>query len=97
MKIGIIGAIDVVRVLARRLALDGHEVHVAGLNGTEPMDVLHWVGAQVSDASRAVHEAKVVIFALPPFMMPDIPVGLFDQIPPEATVIDLSEFLQDSM
>ncbi|MCO5977984.1 NAD(P)-binding domain-containing protein [Ideonella oryzae] len=97
MKVGIIGAIDVVRVLARRLAMDGHEVHVAGLNGTEPMDDLHWVGAQMSDARQAVYEAKVVIFALPLSMMSDIPVGLFDQIPPEATVIDLSEFLQNFM
>lgn len=98
MKIGIIGTVDAGSALARRLIKDGHEVHVAGLHGTQDMGGLpRDMGDQVPDVSWAVHEAEVVIFALPLPMMLDVPAGLFDQIPPGAAVIDLSELLLDSV
>ncbi|SFD31525.1 hypothetical protein SAMN04515619_1393 [Collimonas sp. OK412] len=100
MKIGIIGTGNIGGTLARKLSAAGHDVRVANSSGIEGVRALaHEIGAEAKDVHGAVADADVIILAIPLPAMRELPAGLFDQAPPEATIIDTSNYypgLRDS-
>jgi predicted dinucleotide-binding enzyme len=100
MKIGIIGTGNIGGTLARKLSAAGHDVRVANSSGIEGVRALaHEIGAEAKDVHGAVADADVIILAIPLPAMRELPAGLFDQTPPEATIIDTSNYypgLRDS-
>jgi len=93
MRIGIIGAGGMGRVLARRLAKLRHRVSIANSRGPESLAALAVdVGAtsvSVVDVARA---GEVVILAIPTKAVADLPRGLFASVPSGVVVIDVGNY-----
>jgi predicted dinucleotide-binding enzyme len=72
MKIGILGAGNIGKTLARKLAQVGHDVKVANSRGPEtiPFDALEF-GARAITSAEAVQDVEVVILSINPRSLPD--------------------------
>jgi predicted dinucleotide-binding enzyme len=93
MSIGIIGAGDMGRILARHLAGLGHRVSIANSRGPESLAALaaeiNATPASVIDAARA---QDIVIIAIPTKAVVDLPRGLFENAPNGVVVIDIGNY-----
>lgn len=93
MRIGVIGAGNIGRTLARHLARLGHEVSIANSRGPETLTALAAaIGAtpvSVHDAARA---AEVVIVSIPEKAIVDLPRTLFADVPSSVVVVDTGNY-----
>jgi predicted dinucleotide-binding enzyme len=93
MRIGIIGAGSMGRILARHLAKGGHHVSIANSRGPESLTALAAeIGAtpvSVVDAARA---GEIVILAIPTKAVGDLPRALFANAPGSVVVIDIGNY-----
>lgn len=93
MKIGIIGAGNIGRVLTRRFREAGHEVLVANSRGPETLTELeHETGAVAVTPREAARGGDVVVVTIPESRIPDLPSDLFDGVPESTVVIDTGNY-----
>jgi predicted dinucleotide-binding enzyme len=92
LKIGILGAGNIGKTLARKLAAAGHDVKVANSRGPEtiPAEALEF-GARAVTAAEAVQDVEVVILSLPPTSFSKV-APLLAGLPAETVVIDTSNY-----
>jgi len=92
LKIGILGAGNIGKTLARKLAQAGHDVKVANSRGPETIaaDALEF-GARAVEAAEAVQDVEVVILSLPPTSFSKV-APLLAGLPAETVVIDTSNY-----
>src|SRR5437667_3892480 len=93
MRIGIVGAGSMGRILARHLVKLGHRVSIANSRGPESLTGLAAeIGAipvSVADAAKA---GEIVILAIPTKAVADLPRGLFANLPSSVVVIDIGNY-----
>jgi predicted dinucleotide-binding enzyme len=93
MRIGIIGAGSMGRVLARHLGRLGHHVSIANSRGRESLStVADETGATPVSVVEAAHFGEVVILAVPTKAVPDLPQALFTSVPGSVVVIDIGNY-----
>jgi 8-hydroxy-5-deazaflavin:NADPH oxidoreductase len=93
VNIGVIGAGGVGGTLARHLANLGHEVLIANSRGPESLVALAAeIGATPASVSEASRASDVVIFAIPTKAIPQLPDGLFHDVPESVAVVDTSNY-----
>ncbi len=93
MKIGIIGAGAMGRILARRLAKLGHHVSVANARGPESLTALAAeIGATAVSLVDAARTVDIVILAIPTKAVVDLPQGLFADVADSVIVIDIGNY-----
>jgi 8-hydroxy-5-deazaflavin:NADPH oxidoreductase len=93
MRIGIIGAGSMGRLLARPLANLGHYVSIANLRGPESLTALAAeIGATPVSVVDAAKAGEVVILAIPTKAVADLPRGLFADVPSDVVVIDIGNY-----
>ena len=91
--IGVIGAGSMGVILARHLVKLGHQVSIANSRGPESLTGLaaeiRATPVSVVDAAKA---GTIVIIAIPTKAVPDLPQGLFANIPSNVVVIDIGNY-----
>ena len=93
MRIGVIGAGGMGRVLARGLVRLGHGVSIANSRGAESLAALAVdVGATPVSVVDAANAGDVVILAIPTKAVPDLPRGLLANVPSRVVVIDVGNY-----
>ena len=93
MRIGIIGAGGMGRVLARRLAKLGHRVSIANSRGPESLAALALdVGATPVSVVDAAQAGDIVILAIPTKAVPDLPPRLLANVADNVVVIDIGNY-----
>jgi 8-hydroxy-5-deazaflavin:NADPH oxidoreductase len=92
MKIGLLGAGNIGKTLARRLAKAGHDVKVANSRGPEtiPQEVLEF-GALATTSADAVKNVEVVILSLNPNSFAQV-APLLQGLPKDVVIIDTSNY-----
>jgi predicted dinucleotide-binding enzyme len=92
MKIGIIGAGNIGRILAQRLARAGHDVSIANSRAPETVDASALsTGATAVWAANAATGADVVIVSVNFGQIPDM-AELIAKAPGDAVIIDTSNY-----
>ena len=93
MNIGIIGAGQIGGTLTRRLTALGHEVLVANSRGPETLtELAEQTGAAAASVREAVRDRDLVIVTIPERSIPELPDGLFADVPDETVVIDTGNY-----
>lgn len=93
MEIGIIGSGEVGGTLARLLAERGHQVSIANSRGPQSLTALAaGIGASPVSVADAARAAQIVIVAIPTKAVPDLPRGLFADVPGSVVVIDTGNY-----
>jgi 8-hydroxy-5-deazaflavin:NADPH oxidoreductase len=93
MRIGIIGAGDMGKILARRLAKLGHHVSIANSSGPESLTALAAeIGATPVSVVDAAQAGQIVILAIPTKAVAKLPRGLFANVPSSVVVVDLGNY-----
>ncbi len=92
LKIGILGAGNIGKTLARKLTQAGHDVKVANSRGPEtiPADAVEF-GARAVTAAEAVQDVEVVILSINPTSYSKV-APLFAGLPEETVVMDTSNY-----
>jgi predicted dinucleotide-binding enzyme len=92
MRIGIIGAGNIGRILAERLARAGHDVSIANSRAPETVDASALAtGATAVWSADAAKDADVVIVSVNFGQLPDV-AGLIAAAPADAVIIDTSNY-----
>lgn len=93
MRIGIIGAGNMGRAIARHCVRLGHNVSIANSRGPESLTAL---AAEIGAASVSVVDAanagEIVIIATPTKAILDLPRTLFANVPGSVVVIDIGNY-----
>jgi predicted dinucleotide-binding enzyme len=93
MNIGIIGAGEIGSCLAAKFIKLGHSVAIANSRGPESLQELaKETGAEAATVADAVKNKQVIIVAIPQKNIPDIPEGLFNDLPENVVVIDTGNY-----
>jgi predicted dinucleotide-binding enzyme len=93
MNIGIIGAGPIGSCLASKLVKLGHRVSIANSRGPATLKQLaEETGAEAATVEEAVQNKQVVIVAIPQKNIPDLPEGLFKDIPESTVVIETGNY-----
>ncbi|NOK36823.1 NAD(P)-binding domain-containing protein [Corallococcus exercitus] len=93
MKIGIIGAGLIGGTLARRWTQLGHEVSIANSRGPETLrELAKETGAKAVTVQEAAKAGEVVVVTIPQKAVPDLPKGLFANVPKDVVVIDTGNY-----
>jgi 8-hydroxy-5-deazaflavin:NADPH oxidoreductase len=93
MRIGIIGAGDMGKILARRLAKLGHHVSIANSSGPESLTALAAeIGATPVSVVDAAQAGEIVILAIPTKAVAELPRGLFANVPSSVVVVDVGNY-----
>ncbi len=93
MKIGIIGAGHIGGNLTRRLTEIGHDVEVANAHGPASLQELaRETGAKPVTVEQAVRGKDLIIVTIPEKNIPDLPKGLFQDVPKETAVVDTGNY-----
>ena len=89
MRIGVIGAGNIGRTLARHLAKLGHQVSIANSRGPESLNALAAeIGATPVSVVDAAKAGEIVIISIPEKAVADLPRELFAKVPSSVAVID---------
>jgi predicted dinucleotide-binding enzyme len=81
MQIGIIGAGNIGRTLARHLAKLGHQVSIANSRGPASLTALATeIGAVPVSVVDAANAADVVVISIPEKAIPELPRGLLAKV-----------------
>ena len=82
MKIGIIGAGAIGSVLAGKWAKNGHTVSLANSRGPDTLaDLATKLGVRAVSVEDAVKDVEVVVITIPQKNVPQLPEGLFRDVP----------------
>jgi hypothetical protein len=93
MNIGIIGAGNIGGTLTRRLSALGHHLSVANSSGPESLAGLaRETGAKAVTVREAVHAGELVVLTIPIGHVPDLPKGLFADVPDKTVVVDTCNY-----
>ncbi len=93
MRIGIIGTGNIGGALTRRLRALGHDVKIANSRGPESLAGLaKETGATPVTVEDAVRGRDLIIVTIPEKNIPDLPHGLFKDVPKEAVVVDTGNY-----
>lgn len=93
MKIGIIGAGNIGGALAQKLTALGHAVAIANSRGPETLrDLAARVGARAVTVQEAVKDVELVIVTIPQKSIPQLPRGLFLEVPESVVVVDTGNY-----
>jgi len=93
MKIGIIGAGHIGGTLTRRLSALGHKVEVANAHGPESLrELTDETGATAVTVEQAVRDKDLIVVTIPEKNIPDLPKGLFKNVPKETVVVDTGNY-----
>ena len=93
MKIGVIGAGTMGRILARQLVRLGHHVSVANSRGPESLTALAAeIGAEPVSVVDAAHAGEIVILSIPTKAVAELPRKLFANVPSSVVVIDIGNY-----
>ena len=93
MKIGIIGAGFIGGTLARRWTQLGHEVSIANSRGPDTLrDLAKETGAKAVTVEEAAKAGEVVVVTIPQKAIPDLPKGLFANVPKDVVIIDTGNY-----
>jgi predicted dinucleotide-binding enzyme len=93
MKIGIIGAGNIGRTLARRLTALSHKVSIANSRGPDTLeDLAAETGATAATPEDAVRDAELVIVAIPEKSVPDLRSEIFALRAPGAPIVDTGNY-----
>jgi len=93
VRIGVIGAGSMGRILAGHLVRLGHRVSIANSKGPESLTALAAeLGATPASVVDAAQAADVVILAIPTKAVADLPRGLFANVPSRVVVIDIGNY-----
>lgn len=96
MRVGVIGAGSMGRILAHGLARLGHQAAIAASRGPELLvAAAAEVGATAASVEGAVSAADLVILAIPTKAVPLLPPGLFRGLAAAAVVVDLAVIGED--
>jgi predicted dinucleotide-binding enzyme len=94
VKIGIIGAGSIGATLTRKLAALGHDVSVANSRGPETLaELAAETGATATPITEVVRGVDVVFVAIPFKRVPDLPTGLFRNLPAHAALVDAGNYV----
>ncbi|HVX56137.1 MAG TPA: NAD(P)-binding domain-containing protein, partial [Candidatus Saccharimonadales bacterium] len=89
----IIGAGQIGGTLTRRLTTLGHTVLVANSRGPDTLSALAAeTGATAVGVSEAVRSVDLVIVTIPEKNIPNLPVELFEPVPPDVAVVDTGNY-----
>jgi len=93
MRIGVIGAGSMGRILARHLARRGHHVSIANSRGPESLAALAAeVGATPVSVTDAAQAGEIVIIAIPTKVVAKLPRALFANAPGNVVIIDTGNY-----
>ena len=93
MRIGVIGAGSMGRILAHHLVRLGHQVSIANSRGPESLTALAVeIGATPVSVVDAVKAGEVVVIAIPTKAVADLPRALFSNVPSSVVVIDIGNY-----
>jgi len=93
MRIGILGAGSMGRILARHLARLGHHVSVANSRGPESLTALAaGIGATPVSVADAARSGDLVFVAIPTKAVADLPRELFANVAESVAVIDIGNY-----
>jgi len=93
MRIGVIGAGAIGGTLARHLARLGHQVSIANSRGPDSLTALAAeIGATPVSVVDAANAGEVVIVSIPQKAVPDLPRGLFANVPGSVVVVDTGNY-----
>ena len=93
MRIGVIGAGSMGRILARHLGKLGHHVSIANSRGPESLTALAAeIGATPVSVVDAAKAREIVIIAIPTKAVADLPRGLFANVADSVVVIDIGNY-----
>lgn len=93
MRIGIIGSGNIGGTLARHLARLKHQVSIANSRGPQSLAALaQQIGAKAVTVADAVEAGDVVIVSIPEKNIPDLPRGLFANVPDGVAVVDTGNY-----
>jgi len=93
MRIGVIGAGAIGGTLARHLAKLGHQVSIANSRGPDSLTALAAeIGATPVSVIDAANAGEVVIVSIPQKAVPDLPRGLFANVPGSVIVVDTGNY-----
>ena len=93
MRIGVIGAGAIGGTLARHLARLGHRVSIANSRGPDSLTALAAeIGATPVPAVDAANAGEVVIVSIPQKAVPNLPRGLFANVPDGVVVVDTGNY-----
>src|SRR5882724_8959626 len=93
MRIGIIGAGNMGRAIARHFIRLGHNVSIANSKGPESLTALAAeIGAAPVSVVDAANAGEIVIIAIPTKAILDLPRTLFANVPSSVVVIDIGNY-----
>ena len=93
MRIGIVGAGNIGGALTRRFTAAGHEVTVANSRGAETLQALaSETGATAGTVEEAVADKDLIVVTIPEKNVPQLPEGLFAEVPPEVPIVDTGNY-----
>jgi predicted dinucleotide-binding enzyme len=93
MRIGVIGAGSMGRILARHLARRGHHVSIANSRGPESLAALAAeVGATPVSVTDAAQAGEIIILAIPTKAVAELPRALFANAPGNVVIIDIGNY-----
>jgi predicted dinucleotide-binding enzyme len=94
LKIGIIGAGNIGGALARRLSAIGHIVTIANSRGPDSLtELASETGVTPVPIADIAHDADMVIVAIPESRIPELPPGLFRDLPDRTVIVDTGNYL----
>lgn len=80
-------------ILARHLARLGHHVSIANSRGPESLTAFAAeIGATAVSVADAAKAGEIVILAIPTKAVPELPRGLFANVPENVVVIDIGNY-----
>src|SRR6266536_6287887 len=93
MRIGVIGAGRMGRILASQFAKLGHRVSIANSRGPESLTSLaDEIGATAVSVVDAAKAAEVVVLAIPTKAVVEVPKALFANVADSVVVIDIGNY-----
>jgi predicted dinucleotide-binding enzyme len=93
MRIGVIGAGSMGKILARHLAKRGHHISIANSRGPETLTALAAeIGATPVSVVDAAKAGEIVIIAIPTKAVADLPRALFANVLSSAVIIDIGNY-----
>ena len=93
MRIGIIGAGSMGKILARHLARLGHQVSIANSRGPQSLTtVATEIGATSVSVVDAAQAGEIVFIAIPTKAVADLPRALFANVPHSVVIIDIGNY-----